>query len=184
MAKLPFVVQPRLKPIIEIVGTEESGKIEIERRGFLSVAEKSMCQGMLEDSKGVNAVQAIARRIANGLAIDLVEALELVGKVLQGEKVEYDLDSYLDDLNEAALDMMESLEKQALARALTLIISRIDPEFGVEDMQQLHPELVEALSALYADEEAKSVEALEAAIEKRPGGRKVATEEEAAQEGK
>jgi len=85
MAKLPFVVQPRLKPIIETVGTEESGKIEIERRGFLSVAEKSMCQGMLQDSKGVNAVQAIARRIANGLAIDLVEALELVGKVLQGE---------------------------------------------------------------------------------------------------
>jgi hypothetical protein len=34
MAKLPFVVEPRLKPIIEEIGSEESGKIQIERRGY------------------------------------------------------------------------------------------------------------------------------------------------------
>ena len=29
MAKLPFVVEPRRKPIIELIGTEESGQFEM-----------------------------------------------------------------------------------------------------------------------------------------------------------
>ena len=44
-------------------------------------------------------------------------------------------------------------------------------------MTDLHPDLVEALASLYVEEEMKSVEALEAAAEKRPGKRAVATEE-------
>lgn len=177
MAKLPFVVQPRLRPIVETVGTEDSGKIEIERRGYLTVAEKSMCQGMLEDTRGLSEVQAVARKIANGLKIEFAEALEITGKLIQGQQVEQDVECYLDDLNAAAMAMLESVEKQNLARALTLIISRVDPEFGVEDMTDLHPDLVEALAGLYVEEEMKSVEALEAAAEKRPGKRAVATEE-------
>ena len=44
MAPLPFVVEPRRKPIVERVGNEESGVIEIERRGYLTTGEKTFVQ--------------------------------------------------------------------------------------------------------------------------------------------
>jgi hypothetical protein len=45
--RLPFVVAPRLEPIVETVGTDESGKIEIIRRGHLTVAEKAFISAAL-----------------------------------------------------------------------------------------------------------------------------------------
>ena len=52
--KIPFVVQPNLKPVKEQVGTETSGKIEIERRGYVTVSEKAFVQAATEgdDSQG------------------------------------------------------------------------------------------------------------------------------------
>ena len=45
---LPFVVQPKYEPILERVGTDESGIIEIERRKYLTVQEKAIVQGAME----------------------------------------------------------------------------------------------------------------------------------------
>ena len=50
---LPFVVQPRLAPVIEQVGNEESGIFEIERRGYLTVAEKAMVQQATQGDESV-----------------------------------------------------------------------------------------------------------------------------------
>ena len=44
MGKLPFVVAPKLKSKIETLGTEVSGKIEIERKGYLTVGEKGFME--------------------------------------------------------------------------------------------------------------------------------------------
>lgn len=181
MAKLPFVVQPRLKPIIEVVGSEISGQLEIERRGFLTVAEKSMCQSMQDNNDGLQQMQLCARKIAAGLGIELATALEMLGEVLQGQTVE-ELEPFMEDVNEAAMHLLNSVERQNMARAISLIVSRIDPDFGVEDLNELHPDLIEGLAKLYADEEAKSVEALEAAAKKRPSAKRDKQEAEEGEE--
>ena len=41
---LPFVVQPRRTTVIERVGTEKSGILEIERRGYLTTGEMAFVQ--------------------------------------------------------------------------------------------------------------------------------------------
>ena len=61
---LPFVVQPRLKPVIERIGSEESGVFEIERRGYLSVAEKAIAQQASGGDDSVRQLYVLAGRIA------------------------------------------------------------------------------------------------------------------------
>ena len=61
---LPFIVQPRLKPIIEIVGTEESGQIEIERKGYLTVSEKAIVQASMKSDDSLATTMRVAAKIA------------------------------------------------------------------------------------------------------------------------
>ena len=66
---LPFVVQPRLQPIVEQVGTEESGIIEIERRGYLSVAEKAIAQQAVGGDDSVRKMYVLGGRIARDAGV-------------------------------------------------------------------------------------------------------------------
>ena len=73
---LPFVVQPRRQPIVEQIGTEDSGVIAIERRGYLNVAEKSLVQYAMEDDNSLADMYALSGRIAREVELPLQQVLE------------------------------------------------------------------------------------------------------------
>ena len=65
MALLPFVVQPKKNTEIIKVGNDEVGVFEIERKGYLSVAEKSFVENCFAKSDGVS---TLVLRLANKVA--------------------------------------------------------------------------------------------------------------------
>ena len=73
---LPFVVQPRLEPIMERVGTEESGIIEIKRQGYLSVAEKTMVEQATSDMSDSADLIDVVREIASAEGRTVSEIFE------------------------------------------------------------------------------------------------------------
>ena len=160
MAKLPFVVQPRLKPVIEEVGSETSGKIAIERRGYLSVAEKAFVQGAIGESGAQGRLYSLVARVAADNDKDPMEVMQELGA--GGTPPEY----LADHLGEFLAVMGELDEYNAKLRifcAAALIISRIDSEFSVQDVMNLHPDILSGLHDLYNEEESKTLDRLEEA---------------------
>ncbi len=153
--KLPFVVQPRLKPIIETVGTEESGKIEIERRGYLTVGEKAFAQAVSSSDGSISElftlVQSIAKESGN--------PSEVVFKDIQSNEGADYLDPYRERLTEKMLSLSAYEERHKLVGATALLVSRINSSWTAEDTMELHPDLIQGLYELYEDEEKKSLEA-------------------------
>ena len=165
---LPFVVQPRLKPIIEQVGSEESGQIEIERRGYLSVAEKSWVQALEAQDDTQGRLHRLAIKIAAELGMEPADALDLVAK---SELRDPRLAEYHEELMETMQAMQQFGERRKIAGATCLIVNRVDPSWEVEDSLKLHVDIIDGLYVLYLEEEARSIEALEAALEKETGER-------------
>ena len=64
MAKLPFVVEPRLKPVLETIGSEDSGKIQVERRGYLTAGEKAFVGSSVSSNDVASVIIGIVRTIA------------------------------------------------------------------------------------------------------------------------
>ena len=160
--KLPFVVQPRLKPIQEEIGSEESGKFVIERRGYLSVSEKAWVQGAEEGDDATSLVHSLAIRIGGSLNKDPKEVLNDIGAGNLSE----DLAPYAEDIMGAMSKVAAFNERHQLIVATCMMVSRVDPQWTVEDTLALHPDHLDALNLLYAEEEAKSLDALEAASER------------------
>lgn len=163
---LPFVVKPRLAPITETLGSEESGKIEIERRGYLTVAEKSYYQQAMSGDTSMAEVQAIARRIARQHGMEYLAVMEMIGKAMAGGEVaehEKILEESREEIAVIIMTLMQSQERQRACQALTLLINRIDGDLDPSEVFKLHPDLIDDLVALFGDEEKKSVEALESA---------------------
>jgi hypothetical protein len=169
MAKLPFVVQPKLKPIVERLGTEESGIIEIERRGYLTGAEKTFVQQIQQQDGGTLQLVALSRRISREKKIPLEKAYGILVGILTGEasgKAASDIESdYAEDIQIAINSISASRTKEELINAACLLIHRVDANIGMESVVELHPDLITALANLYKDEETKSVERLIAAQE-------------------
>ena len=162
MAKLPFVVQPRLKPIMEMIGSEESGKFEIERRGFLNVAEKSFVQAAVGSDSALADLHQLAAKISRKTQIPTTDIFQmLVGNMPDKKNL---LEPFEGEISEALTGLMAYQEKHRLAIAACMLMNRIDPSLTVEDALKLHPDIVDGLNALYNDEEAKNIEALEAAM--------------------
>ena len=63
-SKLPFVVQPRLKPVVELIGNDITGQIEILRKGYLTVAEKAIVQGAVTNEDAMAELVVLAGGIA------------------------------------------------------------------------------------------------------------------------
>ena len=162
---LPFVVQPRLQPIVEQVGTEESGIIEIERRGYLSVAEKAIAQQATQGDDSVRKMYALGGRIARETG---KQQLEVMQDLMQSQRPEYMAD-FEDEILESMIEMMAYQERVDIVQATALIICRVDEKWTVEQSMDLHPDLIKLLSQLYVEEDKRSTEALEAAVD-RDGG--------------
>jgi len=165
-SKLPFVVQPRLKSITERIGTEESGQIEIERKGYLTVAEKSIVQNAISDDSAMKNVYLVASKISRETSRDYAEVMADLGTQ---PRPDY-MSPYEAEVNSCLVEMIAYQERLRVIVATSLLICRIDVSWSVEDTIQLHPDLITALNSLYEDEDRKSLEALEAAAEKEKSG--------------
>jgi hypothetical protein len=156
---LPFVVQPRLKPIIEQIGTDLSGIIEIERKGYLTVAEKAMVQQSMGDNSALTDAYMTARSIAAKAG---VSATQVFDDIASEEPPAY-VNEHRDEVSKMMSSMLAHEEKLRLVASTALIITRVNPDWDPSDTIGLHPDLQAALFKLYSDEEKKSIEALEAA---------------------
>jgi len=159
--QLPFVVQPRLKPIKERLGTDVSGQIEIERRGYLTVAEKAWVQALEADDGTQGKLHRLAVKVGGELNMDPREALTLIS---ESQMADPRLAPFHEELMAVLGEMQAFQERRRLVAATCLLVNRVDPAWQVEDTLALHDDLIEDLNALYVDEEAKSIAALEAAI--------------------
>lgn len=171
--RLPFVVQPRLKPIQETIGSDESGKIQIERRGYLTSGERAfMTQARNADDTSSRLV-ALARKAAAKYKLDLTKAYELVSKAISGNtendpKVAKVEENFPDELADVFRALTSSQAKDAILQTTCLMIYRVDADWTIQDTMALHPDLLEGIAGLYVDEENKSIEALDASLMSSP----------------
>mgnify|MGYP001387621917 CR=1 FL=1 len=156
---LPFVVQPRLEPIIERVGTETSGIIEIQRKGYLTVSEKALVQGASTGDTSVRQMFALAGRIGRE---EGRQQTEVAQDILKSPMPDY-LSKYEEEIGECVMNMLEFQERTTLIQATALLICRVDNGWTVEQSMELHPDLLDGLARLYMDEESKSIDLLEKA---------------------
>ena len=160
---LPFVVQPKYEPILERVGTDESGIIEIERRGYLTVQEKAIVQGAMEGDTTMTDMFMLCRDIASkeGLKPDRV-----FNDMTAPVQPEY-FPKYADRISTCMARLTDYQERQRMIAATAMLICRVDKGWTAEDTIALHPDLLDGLYILYMQEDQKSVEALQDSVEKK-----------------
>jgi hypothetical protein len=176
VAKLPFVVQPRLKPVQEEIGTEISGKILVERRGYLTVSEKMFVQAGLKEDNSQNMLFQLVNKISVEQGIPAKQVLEDMSG--GGSLPEY-AQAYTGELTSVMERVNDLTEKTKLLGAAALLITRVDPEIDIEDVMGLHPELIEELYRLYIEEENCSLDRLKSRDELAGGEGELGKDQEA-----
>lgn len=162
MVKLPFVVEPRRKPIMERIGSQDSGYIEIERRGYLTSGEKAFVQQAVSSDEGTIRIIGLSRKIAAKQNCALEVAYRDVISILGGSgKDDSRLKEIEDEFFEEFSDVLNTLalmqSREQLIAAVCLLKYRVDPDMDVNTVLELHPDIVSGLGDLYKDEENKSV---------------------------
>ena len=165
MSKLPFLVQPRLKPRKDIIGNDEVGKIEIERKGYLTVSEKGFINSQLTGDTTASLFIKLTRKVSADLKMDMNAAYNLITEVMQGrmptkqhKKIESD---YKDDIL-ALLEEVSSLERiRVLTCVYCLLLYRVDSEIDPQEVGEMHPDLLDMLMEFYYEEESKTITRLE-----------------------
>lgn len=164
MAKLPFVVEPRLKPIIEEIGSEESGKIQIERRGYLTSGEKAFFQQAKQSDNGTTGLIGLARKVARATELDMTKAYEAIVRIIGGQaseeadkKIE---DQFSDEISSVVRELTNGQTHDEILMAVCLIKYRIDASFELDEILSMHPDIISGLAELYRQEDAKSIDRL------------------------
>lgn len=160
---LPFVVEPKYEPIIERIGTEESGVIEVERKGYLTVQEKAIVQGAMEGDTTMTDMFMLCREIAQKEGISPDQVFSDMTCPVQPEY----FPTYSDRISACMARLTEYQDRQRMIAATAMLICRVDREWSAEDTVALHPDLLDALYVLYMEEDQKSVKALQDAVEKQ-----------------
>jgi len=157
MKTLPFVVQPKKKFSKVKIGTEQTGVLEIERRGYLTVSEKAFVDGVTQGTDGITAIVNLATRIGSKTKHTTEEAFNAVMKAVQGDmtdpfavKIRED---YPDELSAILSQMTDAVQKRGIAAATILIRSRIDSEWTLDDTLEQDPALIQAFADFYTEEE-------------------------------
>ena len=104
MGKLPFVVAPRANSRIEVLGSEISGKIEIERKGYLSVGEKAFMANVSGQDVVLKSVMRVSRAVSKKYGIDQQKAYdEVILAVTTPSECRYDIsEDFEDDIADLA----------------------------------------------------------------------------------
>ena len=166
---LPFVVAPRREPITELLGTEESGQFEIQRKGYLTVAEKSFIQQASASDETVGRLNRLAGRIAKEKGVQQAEVIE---QLSTGDFSSDLLAGYETEIDDIVTIMATFEQRRKIVAASCLLYFRISQDWAIEDTLELHPDLVEALYTLFTDEDSKSVEAFDRIEEEAPAAGK------------
>jgi hypothetical protein len=168
MSVLPFVVQPKRKPILEQIGSDESGKIEVERRGYLTTGERSFVQQVQQADNGTTEIVTLSRRVSRAHGVGMDKAYNLVLQAVSGVTAESPKDQELvaqieqeftEDLTSVVKGLAAASVREELVFAACLIKYRIDSDFDISSVSEIHPDIISGLAALYRDEERRSVEA-------------------------
>lgn len=169
MARLPFVVEPRRKPIIELIGTEESGQFEIERRGYLTSGEKSFVQQIQQSESGASEIISLSRKVARKLNLGIEEAYqEIIGIMQNASSVNAEVaDKIEQEFSEEITAVVRNLTlgqiREDLVMAACLLRYRIDDNFEIGEISKIHPDIISGLAQLYREEEARSLTAFKEA---------------------
>lgn len=159
--KLPFVVQPKLDSVIEIIGTDASGRIEIERKGYLTVAEKAFMQAAMGTNNAMTKIYATAARIASKTG---KTAQEVFSDIVSPDKNDY-LEPYRDEIADMLVEANDFQEKSRVFAAAALLMNRVDSKIEIDDVMDVHPDLIDALYEIYQEEEAKDVSRLDVVVD-------------------
>lgn len=180
MAKLPFAIEPRLKPVVEIIGNEDIGAFKIERRGYLTAAEKNFFQQIVSRDSSTSELIGVARKAARKFNLELSIAYESVMAVLGGainseveEKIE---EEFSDELSSVLINLTNARVREQFAMAACILVHRVSNEFNLSEIGELNPVLIEELAKFYQEEDEKSIEKLRKP--KGAKGKKVEAEEE------
>ena len=162
MSKLPFVVAPRVNSRIETLGSDVSGKIEIERKGFLTVGEKSFMANVTSQDEVLRTVMKVSRAVATKYQLGQQDAYQqVVLAITDPDNCSHPVyDDFTGEIAELATLMMVTEQKKQLMTAYCMLLYRVNEEIVMNDVIDLHEDLVDALAGLYTDEENKSVERL------------------------
>lgn len=159
MARLPFIVEPKARPIKIKIGNEDVGIFEIERRGYLSVAEKSFVESFTSSSGSLREIVKVSNNISNTNKVSREQAYRSLMNVMSGaieSKLEKDVASkFADEIAELTALMADVQAKRMLAISTILLQSRVAPEWTLDDTLDLDQETLEQLTELYDQEEAK-----------------------------
>ena len=162
MGKLPFVVAPKVNSRIEILGTDVSGKIEIERKGFLTVGEKGFMANVNSQDVVLQSVMKLSRTVSKKFGIGQQEAYqEVVNAVTDPNATKYPVfDEHSTEIAELTNLMMQQEQRKTLMMAYCMLLYRVNEDLGMDDVIDLHEDLVNELAELYLDEENKSLDRL------------------------
>jgi hypothetical protein len=184
MATLPFVVQPRRQPILERVGSEESGQIEIERRGYLTAGEKSFVQQVQQFDNGTTEIVKVSRRVARKHGLGMDKAYNLVLGIISNSSTKEDDDlvgeieeEFAEDLANVIKSLSVSQVREELVMAACLLRYRVNPDYEIADISTVHPDLINGLAKLYREEEARSIEAFKTKEDEEEASKAVSVEE-------
>jgi len=171
MSKLPFVVAPKVNSRVETLGSDISGKIEVERKGFLTVGEKAFMSNVNSQDEVLQSVMKLSRSVASHYKLGQQDAYQqVVLAVTEPEKCSHPIyDEFASEIAELASLMMSTEQKKQLMMAFCMLLYRVDNEITMNDVVDLHEDLVEALAQLFVDEETKSVERLISKEEQEEG---------------
>lgn len=169
--QLPFVVAPRREPITEMIGTEASGTFEMERKGYLTVAEKSFMQQAMSSDETMMVIARIAGKIGRERSVATEEVVGIIGS---GDFSNEILAGYEEDINHLVTLTNNMQQRSKVLAATCLLIFRVSRDWSVEDTLELHPDLLDELYALYLEEDVKSLQAFDKKQEEKAtkGGKK------------
>jgi hypothetical protein len=157
MAVLPFVIQPKKNTEIIKIGDEQIGVFEIERKGYLTVAEKSFVENVTQGSDGVSSLVLLANKVAAAHKTTPEKAYMAITEAMSGNnksKLAQAISSdYSEELSFATTRMAESMQRRQIAAATILLQTRINHEWSIQDTLELDPMLVQQLTDLYDREE-------------------------------
>ena len=151
------------------VGNEEAGKFEIERRGYLTVAEKSFMQQATAGDDTVTSLHRLAGRIAREKG---VQASEVIEKLSTGQLGDDLLDGHEEEIDMIVANMTTFEERRKALAASCLIYFRVNKDWTVEQTMELHPDIIDDLYALFLLEDTKSFEGFDKEdVEAAPEGK-------------
>lgn len=162
MSKLPFVVEPRRPEVMVEIGSEESGKISIGRKGYLTTGEKAFVQQAIGSDETTLKIISISRKISTDQGISIDRAYADTVAILGGHggndsRLKEIETNYMEDFTELLTLLSTMQTKEEIISALCLLKYRIDADITIDEVLKLHPDIISGLAELYILEEKKSL---------------------------